>query len=737
MKTSIKKYLAVFLAMLMLLSSFPALAGSTGSVASDLTAGTDTAQSAQTTYGESGIGTSQADVYLTIDSNNIVVGVPTTVIVSGTPTNEGKYIGAYSVTVSGDIAGNQMLVVEPDSDTIELSQSGKNDVPASINQLQTRFYYADLASNTVTTGSIEAQSLTAGSWSGAFNFNISLANRTVYTYSQMNTPVTNYINNVTYDPSDYTTSEISNYVYSSVSYNGKIAVGKTIALQAGELTVTDYNSGISYTENVSAGDYTFYNITPGVGGEFVVKDNNGTVVQEGVLNPTGQLRSIETNTLNVRDLGGWRADGGTVKYGMLYRGALPSSSDAGVLVDQLGVATEMDLRGTEESTWTESPLGTNVDFYVFDNYVWYNVSNKELWHDMLEVVFDCVASNKPLYFHCSAGADRTATLACVIEALLGMSESDIDKDYELTCFYSGVDTDAKARRRNESQWTGLINALNAYPGNTITEKAVAFCLDIGFSLSDINNFRNTMIDGAPAQYYSVTNNLSNARNTNNSIIVANSEGYEVTIVPSNGYDITSINVIMGGTDVTSSAVTMNNGNAVISILNITGNITITVNTQGNTVNLLTMNDGLINKRIPTNGTPSNSNGYFVTDYIPFDSSQSTGFRIVNGVSHIGSLGATTLYGDCKLVLYDSSKNIICQWYMGRTNTGSSIQFVADGNDLVRADLTTNTPPAYNGTLPSDWTNVKYVRFGLALNNASAAISSVSDVTGSNLAIYAE
>lgn len=49
-----------------------------------------------------------------------------------------------------------------------------------------------------------------------------------------------------------------------------------------------------------------------------------------------------------------------------------------------------------------------------------------------------------VYFHCHGGSDRTGTLAFLIEALLGVSESDLSKDYELTSFvgFSG------ARRRN-------------------------------------------------------------------------------------------------------------------------------------------------------------------------------------------------------------------------------------------------------------------------------------------------
>ena len=62
------------------------------------------------------------------------------------------------------------------------------------------------------------------------------------------------------------------------------------------------------------------------------------------------------------------------------------------------------------------------------------LTSPKLLKRTLTDIFDCVAKDEPVYFHCYAGADRTGTIALILEALLGMSQSDIDKDYELTCF---------------------------------------------------------------------------------------------------------------------------------------------------------------------------------------------------------------------------------------------------------------------------------------------------------------
>ena len=48
------------------------------------------------------------------------------------------------------------------------------------------------------------------------------------------------------------------------------------------------------------------------------------------------------------------------------------------------------------------------------------------------------SSSYPVYFHCNAGADRTGTLAFLLNGLLGVSYADLIKDFELTTFSSQV-----------------------------------------------------------------------------------------------------------------------------------------------------------------------------------------------------------------------------------------------------------------------------------------------------------
>ena len=99
---------------------------------------------------------------------------------------------------------------------------------------------------------------------------------------------------------------------------------------------------------------------------------DGEIDQIGQIKPTGNVRMINSvRTWTVRDLGGWKCDGGTVKYGKLFRGGEVSIEDATVLVDYLGIKNDINLRGKREVTWTTSPLGENVACQVYDSYAWY------------------------------------------------------------------------------------------------------------------------------------------------------------------------------------------------------------------------------------------------------------------------------------------------------------------------------------------------------------------------------
>ena len=261
------------------------------------------------------------------------------------------------------------------------------------------------------------------------------------TWNQCPEAVRNYLANVTYDPNDYTTSQIANYAPATAVVSNTKPIGKT------------------------EDSATYYNEVPNKLTPFAGESAAGT------LKPLDALRWLNTpQAQNVRDIGGWACDGGTVRYGLLIRGGEVTSDDRDVLVGECGVRHDLNLRGAEEANRTTSPLGSDIWFTCPKDYVWYSLNDKATWKEILDCVITAVTHNEPVYFHCSVGADRTGTVACILEGLLGMSQSDIDKDYELTCFSTGTDTDNHARRRNESEWKGLISQINQQPGDTFRDE---------------------------------------------------------------------------------------------------------------------------------------------------------------------------------------------------------------------------------------------------------------------------
>ncbi len=381
-------------------------------------------------------------------------------------------------------------------------------------------------------------------------------------YNQMNEHAGGYYSEVTYDPSDYTDSSITDYVISDDSdESDSKPSGATIQIpSAGTLTVTDGKRSVS--QAVSAGSFTIYNVTPGNVGSYVVRNSLDEVVAAGILKPTGGLRMLSIPRMfNVRDLGGWTCDGGTVKYGMLIRGGHLkniNASDAAVLHDFLGIRAELSLMLESEENHTASPIGADVDFRRIDGPMYTLGSGgwqEEALRQILDYVMDSVTDNKPLYFHCYYGADRTGTVAFILSALLGVSQSDTDKDYEMTCFQSGTSTDSEARRRNESEWRNYMAEFSVYPGNTVRDKVVYYVQSLGITIEKINAYRAAMINGTPgtltnlAGSVSVTNTLTGATTDNSDISAIKFQPYRAKIRPAPGKVITGVTVTMGGTDI--------------------------------------------------------------------------------------------------------------------------------------------------------------------------------------------
>lgn len=407
-------------------------------------------------------------------------------------------------------------------------------------------------------------------------------------YRQMNLSAAEFIANVDYSENagDYSVTKVTPYYSATTAYSKEEPDGLKIKVPA-NTALTVAQGGKTRSDAVS-GVGVIYNMEPLKAGTFAFGGKTYKIV------PEGGVRMIYTPSVwNVRDLGGWACTGGRVKYGKIFRGGnfgSISAADKATIVDWLGVATDIDLRNNSETgSITASPLGGSVEYYhqpldFYANAVSTSAASARTVA-VLKKVMACVAANKPCYFHCMSGSDRTGTIAYLLLSLLGVSQSDKDKDYELTAFSD--EADGKRFRStnynvtNGNGWYPLIKYFrDTYTGENDNEKVVAWAVANGITSAEINAFRAAMISGdagevvVPPQEYTVTNTLTGCTSSNAATTVTEGDAYYAAITANSGYTMSgaTVHVKMGGTDVTA----LYYADGVISIPYVSGNVEITI-----------------------------------------------------------------------------------------------------------------------------------------------------------------
>lgn len=119
--------------------------------------------------------TSSCEVYAQLAAT-FTITIPKKITLSGTDKT-----GSYSVDVEGDIGGTDIINVVPDT-SVALKSTNLANVTASIIQDKTKWSYDEILPDSKTTGSgsiyadgtNNSGEISAGSWNGTFNFNISL-----------------------------------------------------------------------------------------------------------------------------------------------------------------------------------------------------------------------------------------------------------------------------------------------------------------------------------------------------------------------------------------------------------------------------------------------------------------------------------------------------------------------------------------------------------------------------------
>ena len=161
------------------------------------------------------------------------------------------------------------------------------------------------------------------------------------------------------------------------------------------------------------------------------------------------------------------------------------------ILARYGIKSDIDLRRPSECYgMTGSPLGDTVKWFNYSYSAYgglYSPNGTNSTRNVFRVFLN--PQNYPIDFHCIGGADRTGTVAFLLEALLGVDENNLYMDYLFTGF-SGVVSDKSHRGKIEE----VAKFLRKHPGETLAQKAEAYFKNLGFTQRDIDSLRDFLLE---------------------------------------------------------------------------------------------------------------------------------------------------------------------------------------------------------------------------------------------------
>ncbi len=262
---------------------------------------------------------------------------------------------------------------------------------------------------------------------------------------------------------------------------------------------SNFTNSLKYNVDETYGSLKIYNLKTGT--KYYYRLNatlsSGTQISQGGSFTTEASPRILTidGIRNVRDIGGWKtASGKTIKQGLLFRGTeLDGAFEEAYTITEdgiaqmryeLGIKYDLDLRG--QTLNTKDMLGNDVEHNYYNVSMYSGVLNEGNTEAIRKVFSDLANKNNyPMYLHCTYGRDRTGTVCYLLEGLLGVSDYDLRKDYELTMLYDGSD-----RLDEFISFTTLVNTLE---GANTQEKIEGYLLSIGVTEQEIANIREIFL----------------------------------------------------------------------------------------------------------------------------------------------------------------------------------------------------------------------------------------------------
>lgn len=341
-------------------------------------------------------------------------------------------------------------------------------------------------------------------------------------------PVLDLYNASAYSDSDYSTSHVTSRTYPcradipvpfTVKWNhNEDAMRTTVAIDTKAIGTNNAYTLTTF-EATGMDNYPLYNLLPNKTYYYkvthVLADGSLVEAKSGSFttsSETVRLLYID-GTQNVRDLGGWTGlDGKTVKYGKIIRGAsFSDSSYHGLMLTgkgrlalgELKIQAELNLGAIDNETSIAPNCSYKKLYYTNYDIAITNETYRTMFKTILEYIVSCLDGTlsesglsvveRNIYMHCQGGCDRTGTLSFLLLGLLGVSESDLAKEYELSSF-SDIGL-GRLRNSTSYNFSGMVTALKTYSGDTITDKFYDFATTgCGVSADTITSFRNLMLE---------------------------------------------------------------------------------------------------------------------------------------------------------------------------------------------------------------------------------------------------
>ena len=347
-------------------------------------------------------------------------------------------------------------------------------------------------------------------------------------------PVTHdFIQNVVYPDNDYTFTRITDYTTQSTQYRkdlpSPVRLIPPVVSEGKELVLEIYADGAMVRSDIHALEskvLEVWNLIPQKSYTYrlyvVNADDTRSEIADGSFRTEGTVRMLNIGYIyNFRDIGGWSIPGGKrIRYDRIFRtGELEISNrikitDEGKneLLNVQNVGVEIDF-----GDYYGSPVKSNLEYvngardqdggaYRIRQYLIAINNTGSNTHEQLKNCFvkivNSLRAGKKVIFHCNLGADRTGTLAFLLEGLLGASESDMAKDYEMTSYtydgrYRYVDPTGISEdlyNRDHSYWKLVKYVKDNFQGNTFHEKVERMARSFGITQQDIDDFRSLMTE---------------------------------------------------------------------------------------------------------------------------------------------------------------------------------------------------------------------------------------------------